>query len=70
MAQSIDRGRGRPGAMRVTRGRAGSPSVTEFRVLEHFWRFAWVECHPLTGRTHQLRVHLAACSAPVLNDRL
>ena len=62
--------RGRPGLMRVTRGRAGSPSVTEFRVLEPFGRFAWVECRPLTGRTHQLRVHLAACAAPVLNDRL
>jgi RluA family pseudouridine synthase len=62
--------RGRPGLMRVTRGRGGSPSVTQFRVLEPFGRFAWVECRPLTGRTHQLRVHLAACAAPVLNDRL
>lgn len=30
--------------------------------------FAFVECHPLTGRTHQLRVHLAAAGAPILND--
>lgn len=30
--------------------------------------FAFLECRPLTGRTHQLRVHLAAVGAPVLND--
>ena len=30
--------------------------------------FAFVECHPLTGRTHQLRVHLAAAGAPILSD--
>lgn len=30
--------------------------------------YAFVECHPLTGRTHQLRVHLAVAGAPILND--
>ena len=30
--------------------------------------FAFVECRPLTGRTHQLRVHLAVAGAPILND--
>jgi 23S rRNA pseudouridine1911/1915/1917 synthase len=30
--------------------------------------FAFVECRPLTGRTHQLRVHLAAAGAPIVND--
>jgi 23S rRNA pseudouridine1911/1915/1917 synthase len=30
--------------------------------------YAFVECQPLTGRTHQLRVHLAAAGAPILND--
>ncbi|WP_414663433.1 RluA family pseudouridine synthase [Horticoccus sp. 23ND18S-11] len=30
--------------------------------------FVFIECHPLTGRTHQLRVHLAAAGAPILND--
>jgi 23S rRNA pseudouridine1911/1915/1917 synthase len=59
---------GRPGGMRVVRGRAGKPSVTDFRVLEAFGRFALVECRPITGRIHQVRVHLAAAGAPVLND--
>lgn len=56
-----------PGRMKVVR-KAGKPSVTEFRVLERFGRFAWIECRPLTGRTHQLRVHLAASGCPILND--
>lgn len=57
-----------PGRMRVFKGRGGKASVTEFRVLERFGQFAFVECRPLTGRTHQIRVHLAAAGAPVLND--
>jgi RluA family pseudouridine synthase len=59
-----------PARMRVFRRHGGQPSVTECRVLESFGRFAWLECRPLTGRTHQVRVHLAAAGAPVLNDRL
>ena len=30
--------------------------------------FVFLECRPLTGRTHQLRIHLAAAGAPILND--
>jgi RluA family pseudouridine synthase len=59
---------GVPGRMRVFKKRGGKPSVSEFRVLESFGRFAWLECKPLTGRMHQARVHLAAAGAPVLND--
>ncbi|HEY0946111.1 MAG TPA: pseudouridine synthase [Opitutaceae bacterium] len=57
-----------PGRMRIFKKRGGKPSVTAFRTLERSGRFAFVECRPLTGRTHQLRVHLAAAGAPILND--
>jgi 23S rRNA pseudouridine1911/1915/1917 synthase len=59
-----------PSRQRVFKKRGGKPSVTEFRVLESFGRFAWLECRPLTGRLHQVRVHLAAIGSPVLNDPL
>lgn len=57
-----------PGRMRIFRKRGGKAASTEFLVVEHFGRYALVECRPQTGRTHQLRVHLAAAGAPILND--
>ena len=59
-----------PGRMRIFQKRGGKPSVTDCRTLERFRGFAWVECRPQTGRTHQIRVHLAAAGAPILGDAL
>ncbi len=58
---------GRPGLMRAVK-KGGKPSVTDFRVLERFRGFAWLECRPRTSRTHQIRVHLATAGLPILND--
>jgi 23S rRNA pseudouridine955/2504/2580 synthase len=45
-------------------------SMTDYRTLDHAGRkLAWLELRPLTGRTHQLRVHCAAIGAPILGDR-
>lgn len=44
-------------------------AVTDYRTLDHAARkLAWLELRPLTGRTHQLRVHCAAIGAPILGD--
>ena len=44
-------------------------SITDFRTLDHAARkLAWLELKPLTGRTHQLRVHCASIGAPILGD--
>ena len=46
----------------------GKPSVTEFRVLERKGEFAKLALRPVTGRTHQLRVHCAYMGCPILGD--
>jgi 23S rRNA pseudouridine955/2504/2580 synthase len=44
-------------------------AVTDYRTLDHAARkLAWLELKPLTGRTHQLRVHCVAIRAPILGD--
>ena len=44
------------------------PAVTHIRVLERFGDFTYVSCRLETGRTHQIRVHLAAIGHPVAGD--
>lgn len=44
-------------------------AITEYRTLDHAGqKLAWLELRPLTGRTHQLRVHCVAIGAPILGD--
>ncbi len=46
----------------------GRDAVTHFRVLERFSDYTLVECILETGRTHQIRVHMASIGHPVLGD--
>lgn len=46
----------------------GKPSVTEYRVLGRFGEYAKLALRPITGRTHQLRVHCAHMGFPILGD--
>ncbi len=52
------------------RGRRPRAAVTRFEVLERFGVATLVALYPETGRTHQLRVHLAAAGHPVVGDRV
>ena len=46
----------------------GLAAVTDYRVCGRTADLTWLELRPLTGRTHQLRVHLAALRCPILGD--
>lgn len=46
----------------------GKPAVTHVTVLERFAKYTYVECELETGRTHQIRVHLASKQHPILGD--
>jgi len=43
-------------------------AVTKFHVLERFGNYTFIECKLLTGRTHQIRVHMAHIGHPVVSD--
>lgn len=50
---------------KVTRGKEAR---TEYRVLATYGRYGFVALRPLTGRTHQLRVHMLSLGCPILGD--
>ena len=49
---------------------AGDPALTHWRVLGRAGGRTWLELKPVTGRTHQLRVHCAASGWPILGDSI
>jgi tRNA pseudouridine32 synthase/23S rRNA pseudouridine746 synthase/23S rRNA pseudouridine1911/1915/1917 synthase len=55
---------------RMVNDAAGQRAVTDYRVRGAADGRAWLELHPRTGRTHQLRVHCATSGCPVVGDRV
>ncbi|MCI7790502.1 MAG: RluA family pseudouridine synthase [Lachnospiraceae bacterium] len=48
----------------------GKTAVTHYKVLERFEKFSYIECRLETGRTHQIRVHMASIGHPLLGDEV
>lgn len=48
----------------------GKPAVTEYEVIRYFKKASYVQARPITGRTHQLRVHFSYLGHPILGDPL
>lgn len=64
----IERNPKKPQTFRV--GSNGKPSITEFKLIKTNNKYSMLELTPKTGRTHQLRVHLAHIGVPIVGDSL
>lgn len=64
----IERNPKQPSKFRV--GANGKPAQTQYKVLKETDKYQLLQLEPKTGRTHQLRVHLAAQGHPIVGDQL
>ena len=68
---TIDKPIGRSDADRkkmAVNAKNGRNAVTHYKVLQRFEKYTYIECQLETGRTHQIRVHMASIGYPILGD--
>ena len=63
-------GRDRKDRKKMAVDKNGRPAVTHYRVLERFGTYTYAEFSLTTGRTHQIRVHMASLGHPILGDEV
>ena len=56
--------------MAILTAEKGREAITEYRTVQSFAKHTLIEAHPLTGRTHQIRVHMAFLKCPIVGDVL
>jgi 23S rRNA pseudouridine1911/1915/1917 synthase len=66
----IDRNKHNTLKMVISDDSKAKEAITEIKVLENYHTSALIECRLLTGRTHQIRIHLSYIHHPVFNDPL
>lgn len=63
-------GRDKRNRLRMAIDKDGKEAITRFKVLKRFNAYTYIECELLTGRTHQIRVHMKDLGYPLLGDLL
>ena len=66
----IERSRSHSKKMVIAAADEGREARTDYKVKESYDGYCLIECHPHTGRTHQIRVHLASIRLPIACDKL
>ena len=56
--------------VRIADEKDGEEAATKYRVLWSAGGYSWLEVKPLTGRTHQIRVHLSLVGHPIVGDKI